>query len=93
MSSFPGRLHRAKETLRSLATQSLPPDRIYVHAPLRISRLNISADADNLPPVFAEFKALYPDLLEFTHPQDYGPSTKLLGTLLIEKDPDTIVIT
>ncbi|KAI9339207.1 hypothetical protein DFJ73DRAFT_846974 [Zopfochytrium polystomum] len=90
MSSFAGRLERVRETIQSLAGQSRRPDKIYIHAPLAIKRINVSSE---LPPIVDELKETYKGLLEFTHPEDYGPSTKLLGTLLIEKDPDTIVIT
>lgn len=46
-----------------------------------------------LPPALAELEAkLGPDYLVILHPPDYGPSTKLLPTLLVERNPKTTIV-
>ncbi|RKP03281.1 hypothetical protein CXG81DRAFT_2286, partial [Caulochytrium protostelioides] len=89
LSSFPGRLDVAYDTVKSLAESTVPFDKIYIHIPRSIKRLNITGP---LPAVVDRMLATWPGLVEITRPEDYGPSTKVLGALLVEKDPSTVIL-
>ncbi|KAI8851351.1 hypothetical protein BC829DRAFT_123928 [Chytridium lagenaria] len=71
--------------------QSLRPDLMYVHVPEEVKRVNWKSS--ELPEVLKRLHVKYKDWLTIMRPEDYGPSTKLLGALLLEQDPDTIIIT
>ncbi|KAJ3164005.1 hypothetical protein HK101_000540 [Irineochytrium annulatum] len=91
ISTFPGRVERINDTIRSLKEQRRVPDAVYLHIPKEIKRLNVGGE---LPPVVEGLREMYGrEWLLVTRPEDYGPSTKLLGSLLVEKDPKTIIIT
>ncbi|KAJ3111253.1 Golgi transport complex subunit 3 [Phlyctochytrium bullatum] len=91
ISSFGHRLDRIAEPLESLYKQTRRPDVLYLHVPKELKRLKID---DPMRPIVAELEKKYEGWLKVTRPEtDYGPSTKLLGTLLIEKNPNTIVVT
>ncbi|KAI8848112.1 hypothetical protein BC829DRAFT_226643 [Chytridium lagenaria] len=63
---------------------------MYLHIPEKIERIQSGAADTTVIDALVE---KYEGWLIVTHPKDYGPSTKLLGSLLVEKDPETIVIT
>ncbi|KAJ3206806.1 hypothetical protein HDU67_007939 [Dinochytrium kinnereticum] len=91
ITSFGQRLENISDTVDSLYRQSLRPDALYIHVPVEVKRVSLRGEV--LPPIIQKLQAKYSDWLIITRPLDYGPSTKLLGALLLEKDPDTIVIT
>lgn len=78
------RLHYIQNTIKSLLDQTMIPDIIY---------LNISFDIPHDTKYkyllyLHEKKIIYINKLE----RDYGPATKLLPTLLLESDPETVII-
>jgi hypothetical protein len=79
MSTFAARLminnSTIKETIYSLTkAQSRPPDKVYIHMPLMIKRFAGNSDMHVLPQIVDDIKMEYGDgLVEFTHPEDYGP--------------------
>ncbi|KAJ3209109.1 hypothetical protein HDU67_006386 [Dinochytrium kinnereticum] len=89
-STFGHRIDRIQDTVESIYNQSRRPDALYLHIPLKIERIEASSV---LPPLLGELEKRFEGWLKVTHPKDYGPSTKLLGSLLVEKDPETIIIT
>lgn len=91
MSSFPVRMTKLEDAIKTLSEQSLKPDQIYVHVPKHIERLNLTNIP--LPDHILALEDKYPLMKIIINDVDYGASTKLLGTLQIEKDPNTIVIT
>jgi hypothetical protein len=107
LSSFAGRLERIEPTLRSLLSQSLRPQAIYLNIPQAVDRLQNAipslkySNVSDLPLFLRQMLADYPQtqmtsdscqlIVQFT--KDYGPSTKLLPTLLNEIHPHTILIT
>ena len=46
-----------------------------------------------MPPIVNELEQKYGKKLVVQRTEDYGPATKLLGALLVEKDPATVVVT
>jgi hypothetical protein len=45
-----------------------------------------------LPPIVKQLQESYPNKIYIHRTEDYGPSTKLLGALENEKDPDTVIM-
>lgn len=91
ISSFGKRLSNIGATIESLQKQDLTIDTIYVHVPYSINRLHINNTI--LPDEILALQAKYPNLNVSRPLIDYGSSTKLLGTLMLEDDPSTIIIT
>ncbi|KAI8905558.1 hypothetical protein EDD86DRAFT_257625, partial [Gorgonomyces haynaldii] len=88
ISTFGGRTQALENCVKSLVRQTLQPDAILIHIPNDVVRVK----QKELDKTVLELPQRYP-LVKIHHPKDYGPSTKLLGALLLEKDPDTIVVT
>jgi hypothetical protein len=81
---MPDRYFKIGDTLKSLHNQTHKLDAIYLSLPARSRRLNIE-----YPPVPPELSALC-TIVPCT---DYGPITKIVGGLLSEDDPETVIIT
>lgn len=85
ITTIPGRYPKLLRTLRSLRAQTYPIDAIYLGIPRESRRL----------------KQAYPDIpKEITNlctivhcDYDYGPCTKIVGGLLSETHPDTVIFT
>ena len=97
MSTFPGRAEKIRPAIESLLKQTRRPDRIYINLALDVKRLakpdGTPFASDALPRALADLEGeLGPDFLVVLHPPDYGPSTKLLPTLLVERNPKTTII-
>lgn len=84
LTTMPDRYDKIIKTLECLNNQTYTFDAIYLSLPERSKRLNIL-----YPPVPDEVSRL----CTIVKCQDYGPITKILGALLEEKDPDTVIIT
>jgi Glycosyl transferase family 2 len=82
LTTLPDRYEKLKETIESLLNQTCKPDAIYLGLPQVAKRLN-----KPYPPFSnANVKVVKLD-------DDYGPICKLVGGLLSESDPNTIIIT
>ncbi|TPX41615.1 hypothetical protein SeLEV6574_g06003 [Synchytrium endobioticum] len=92
LTSFPNRLETIGDTIKSLMEQSRPADAVYLTVPNEVKRLD-GIPHQTIPPIVEELKQKYGKSLVVQRTEDYGPATKLLGALLAERDPDTIVIT
>lgn len=90
LSSFPGRVEKVYETIRSLHTQSYHLDQVYLNLPKNVIRLNISEESYGSS--VQHLQSLFPTFLTIRFCDDYGPQTKLLPTLLTETNPDTVII-
>lgn len=86
LTTIPSRLSTLPRTLASLKNQTLPADRINLCIPRFCKKENkpyeLPAEILNDPKI----SIVYCE-------KDYGPSTKLLGSLSIKSDPETIIIT
>lgn len=84
LTTMPDKYPKIIKTLESLNHQTHKLDAIYLSLPQRSRRLNIE-----YPPVPTEVS----NLCTIVPCVDYGPITKILGGLLKENDPETIIIT
>ncbi len=71
--------------LKSLKTQVIQPDKIYVNLPYKSKRTG----AEYIVPTFL---STYHNV-QILRSDDHGPLTKLVPTLKAETDPETIIIT
>lgn len=84
LTTMPDRYFKIIKTLKCLRDQTYKLDAIYLSLPATSRRLNIP-----YPPVSDEIS----ELCTVVHCTDYGPITKILGGLLQENDPNTVIIT
>lgn len=84
LTTMPDRYHKLVKTLRCLNNQEYPLDAIYLSIPYRCKRLDIE---------YPEIPDEITELCTVIRCEDHGPITKILGALLTESDPDTVVIT
>ena len=85
MTTTTSRIENAARTIERLRRQSRQPDSVYLNVPLYCKRERRQYE---LP---AELIAL-PNLI-IQRSDDWGPATKLIPTLEVENNPDTIIIT
>eukprot|EP00842_Homolaphlyctis_polyrhiza_P005760 jgi/Hompol1/6185/HPOL_004864-RA len=94
LTTFPGRMTHIQQTLDSLLNQTYPIETIHLHIPYNLSRFtNIHIDETQLASDLAHLTRVYGTTkLRIHRGPDYGPSTKLLGTLALERDPATLIL-
>ena len=81
----PCRIDSLGDTLDSISRQTLTPNDIYLNVPYVFGR-------DGTDYQIPDWLADYPNV-SVNRCEDYGPITKLFGALLVEDDPDTIIVT
>lgn len=84
LTTMPDRYFKVVRTLESLRRQTYKLDAIYLGIPKKSRRLGIE-----YPPVPPEIT----NLCTVVTCTDFGPITKIIGGLLQEDDPDTVIIT
>lgn len=85
LTTLPGRYGSLRQTIDSLMANTVKPDAIYLTLPTTCARLQIP-----YPPLPAELGKL---VTVITPTEDYGPICKLIGGLMAESDPSTVIIT
>ncbi len=85
LTTTPYRIDTIKPVLDGIFRQSIKPTRVYVNVPYVFKR-------ENKKYIIPEWLKSYPDVI-INRTNDYGPGTKLIGTLEKEHDPNTIIIT
>lgn len=90
LTTLPSRLAVLDETLDSLLNQSAPADRVLVNIPPTFRGVPFDAESD-----LARLRAKYVHRVLFSRAkEDYGPGTKLLGSLdLINENEDVWIVT
>ena len=84
LTTLPTRISDIMPTLKSLINQTISPDNIYLTIPSKCKRLN-----KKYPPIPSKIR----NICEIVYvDKDYGPITKILGGIIREKDPDTLII-
>lgn len=83
LTTMPDRYFKLPDTLNSLRSQTRQFDAIYLGLP-KVSR-RLKVDYPPCPPEVS-------DLCTVVECTDFGPITKLMGGLLMESDPDTVII-
>ena len=80
ISTIPSRIKNLEKSIKSILNQTLKPDKIFINIPLKYRRFKEIIKDDQIP----NFKDTR---VEITRCEDYGPGTKLLGSLhKIKKD-------
>ena len=74
ISTIPQRLKYLNESINSLLNQTKKPDKIFVNIPYKYKRFNETVEDNQIP----KFDS---SIVEVTRCEDYGPGTKLLGSL------------
>ena len=89
LTTTPYRIDTIKPVLDSIMRQSIKPTKIYVNIPWRFKRDNTEYV---IPTWLKDYPNIYSNII-INRTEDYGPATKLLGALIREHDPNTIIIT
>jgi hypothetical protein len=90
LSTIPSRCDKLEETLVSLAAQTYKVDVIYISVPRESSREHCAYPIKSLAKLA---KRVVPNVGRvLVVDEDYGPLTKLMGPLLQESDPSTLII-
>jgi len=85
LTTIPSRIKNLERVVESLKSQTYQPDIIYLNIPYKLARKNeeyVVPDNWDLP-----------DNVIITRGEDFGPATKLLGSIKKIDDPNTIIIT
>ena len=73
-STIPQRIKNLDKSIKSLLNQSKKPDKIFINIPFKYKRFSETIKDDEIP----KFDS---SVVEITRCEDYGPATKLLGSL------------
>lgn len=84
LTTMPDRYERLEKTLKTIYNQTFPLDAIYLSLPKVSSRLKTP-----YPPLPDSIKKL----CTVVTCEDYGPITKIVGGIMAESDPNTVIIT
>jgi len=87
LTTIPSRLKHIEPTIKCLTKQSYTPNKIYLNIPYKTK----TGKPYHIPTNFLS-NIVRKDLITINRCNDYGPITKLLPTLDVETDPDTIII-
>lgn len=83
LTTMPNQYFKLVKTLQSIRNQTRQPDAIYLGLPKISRRLGTE-----YPPLPEEIS----NMCTVVSCTDYGPITKLLGGILMENDPETVII-
>jgi len=83
LTTMPDRYHKVVKTLESLHKQTYKLDAIYLGLPIKSRRLGVE-----YPPVTEEISKIC-TIVTCT---DFGPITKIVGGIIMENDPSTVII-
>ena len=74
LSTIPQRIKNINRSVDSLLKQTKKPDKIFVNIPFKYKRFSRTIEDNQIP----KFDS---SVVEITRCEDYGPGTKLLGSL------------
>ena len=74
ISAIPGRVKHLNKSVDSLLKQTKKPDKIFINIPHKYRRFSETIEDNQIP----KFNS---DIVEVTRCEDFGPGTKLLGSL------------
>ena len=74
ISAIPSRIEKLNDTIKSLTEQKKKPHKIFVNIPYKYERFSETIKEDKIP----KFDS---NIVEITRCEDFGPGTKLLGSL------------
>jgi len=85
ISVIPQRVKNLNESINSLLNQTLRPDKIFINIPYKYNRFTETIPDNQIP----NFDS---DIIEITRCDDYGPGTKLLGSLNKTKKDSLLIL-
>ena len=86
MSTIPGRIDNINEILNKLNDQTLKPDKIFLNIPYNYKRFKNETINEE------KIKKIYIKNLEIKRCNDYGPGTKIMGSLNEVKKFDCVIL-
>ena len=86
MSTIPGRIDNINEILNRLNDQTLKPDKIFLNIPYNYKRFKNETINEE------KIKKIYTKNLEIKRCDDYGPGTKIMGSLNDVKKFDCVIL-
>jgi len=87
LSSVPSRFQSVKEVVNSLNRQTIRPDNIFLNIPFSYERFPKIKDVN-----IDTFKDIKDDNFQIIRCKDYGPGTKLLGSVSLLKNFDYVIL-
>jgi hypothetical protein len=87
LTSIPSRFGSVKEVIKSLNKQSIRPNKIFLNIPHNYKRFPEIKDIN-----LDIFKDIKDDNFEISRCEDYGPGTKLLGSINSLKNFDFVIL-
>jgi hypothetical protein len=88
ITTIPSRLQFINEIIENMYTQTFRPDYMYVNIPYVGKRSGKPYDNELVEQIDTKN-----GWVKIVRGEDLGPATKLLGSLFLEKDPNTMIIT
>jgi len=85
LTTIPSRVKNLNKSIESLLKQVCKPDKIFVNIPNKYKRFKESIEKDQIP----KFKD---PIVEITRCEDFGPGTKLLGSLQKFKENSLVIL-
>ena len=85
ISAIPPRIKNLEKSVKSILNQTLKPDKIFINIPLKYRRFK-EIIKDNQIPNFKD------SIVEIERCEDYGPGTKLLGSLHKMKKDSLVIL-
>ena len=74
ITTIPQRIKNLNKSVKSLLNQTRKPDKIFINIPFKYRRFSETIENKQIPKFDNNF-------VEITRCEDYGPGTKLLGSL------------
>ena len=87
LSSIPSRFQSVKEVINSLNRQTIKPDNIFLNIPFSYERFPEIKDVN-----IDIFKDIKDNNFQIIRCKDYGPGTKLLGSISLLKNFDYVIL-
>ena len=87
LSSIPSRFQSIKEVINSLNRQTIKPDNIFLNIPFSYERFPEIKDVN-----IDTFKDIKDNNFQIIRCKDYGPGTKLLGSISLLKNFDYVIL-
>ena len=87
LSSIPSRFQSVKEVINSLNRQTIKPDNIFLNIPFSYERYPEIKDVN-----IDTFKDIKDSNFQIIRCKDYGPGTKLLGSISLLKNFDYVIL-
>ena len=86
MTTIPSRLKDVNKTIKSIQNQTLKPNKIFLNIPKEYYRFPNTKIDENV------LESINSDFVEITRCKDYGPATKIMGSINKLKEYDCLII-